>query len=345
MANFYCRVCWNDKGWRLPAGKTGSDGGYAGRSRFGHEEWLLNFAWTIAGYHYAFLQPVNRVRDTKAGESVNLLLWTIDPAGNRLQVGTIDDCKILTAEERIGALLEHKKRGWFRQMQQDVQAVAGKAEELEWDDLFNVRFRREDARVFDPPISFATLPGKLSRSSRYLLMEADETDLQSSGDNWLREGTTDLPDDLGSAKRGVPSGSASIDFDPQEKRLQRQLMGLLQKEFGKANVRREGGFGPAQCDLVVKDGKRTIIIELKAYAEPRRVIREALGQILEYAFFYPQTRGGNLELFIVAPAPMNESIANYMKLLRSRFALPVRYCPFTLEDPLPAIFSKHGANS
>ncbi len=66
-------------------------------------------------------------------------------------------------------------------------------------------------------------------------------------------------------------------------------MELLQKRFGKKNVSREGGFGPARFDLVVRNGQQTILIEMKAYADARRAIREALGQILEYVFFYPKT--------------------------------------------------------
>jgi hypothetical protein len=223
---------------------------------------------------------------------------------------------------------------------QDVQSVAGNPKDLEWEALFNIRFRREDAKVFDPPMSFATLPRKLARSSRYLLMEVDEIGLESPNDDIQREGTTDLPGDSEVRTRVGSPRSGLIDVDPQEKRLQRKLMELLQNEFGKKNVRREGGIGRAQCDLVVRDGNRTIIIELKAYAESRRVIREALGQILEYAFYYSPKVAGQLELFIVAPAIADESVANYMKLLQDRFGLPIRYCSFTLEDPLPAIFRR-----
>lgn len=264
------------------------------------------------------------------------MLWTIAPDGKRLEAGRISNCRILIPEEARRGLDEHKKRGWFRQMQKDVEAVNGRKEELDYEGLFNVRFRREDAIVFDPPVPFAKMPLKPTRSSRYLLMEADDTDLEALPVDGIREGTTDLPEDPAGTVRGA---SGPIYVDPQEKRLQKRLMELLQKRFGKKNVSREGGFGPAQFDLVVRDGSRTILIEMKAYADARRSIREALGQILEYAFFYPKTpnRMESVDLFIVSPAPMNEEISNYLHLLRTRFALPVRYCSFTLSDPLPKI--------
>jgi hypothetical protein len=339
MPTNYCRICWNENGWRYPSGSTSKDGGYAGKNGFGHEEWLFNFSWIADdGSHYAFLQPVSKVRKNRIGESLNLLLWTIAPDGKRFEAGRISNCRILTPEEAQRGLNEHKKKGWFRQMQKDVEAVDGRKEELDYPGLFNVRFRREDAAVTDPPVPFAKLPRKIAgRSARYQLMKVDDADLRSLPADRSREGTTDLPDDLGGTVKG-PSGQVSV--DPQEKRLQKRLMELLQVRFGKKNVSREGGFGPAQFDLVVRNGQRTILIEMKAYADARRAIREALGQILEYVFFYPRTLNlvENVDLFIVAPAPMSEPASNYMNLLRTRFMIPVRYCSFTLRDPLPSVF-------
>jgi hypothetical protein len=339
MPTDYCRICWNENGWRYPSGSTRRDSGYAGKNGFGHEEWLFNFSWTSDnGYHYAFLQPVSKVRKKRAGESLDLLLWAIAPNGKRLEAGRINNCGILTPEEARHALNEHKKKRWFQQMQKDVEAVGGKKEELDWEDLFNVRFRREDAIVFDPPEPFAKVPEKIMKCSHYLLMKADDADFPSLPADRNREGTTDLPGELDGTFK-VPS--IPVFVDPQEKRLQKRLMELLQERFGVRNVSREGGFGPAPFDLVVRKGQRTILIEMKAYADARRVIREALGQILEYVFFYPKTRNRaeDVDLFIVAPALMNEAASSYMDLLQTRFAIPVHYCSFTLGDPLPIVFA------
>jgi hypothetical protein len=345
MPTSCCRICWNEKGWRYPSGSASSDGGYAGKSGFGHEEWLFNFSWIADdGYHYAFLEPVSKVRKKRAGEFLDLLLWTIAPDRKRLEAGRIGNCRILTPEEARRALNEHKKKGWFRQMQKDVEAVNGRKEELDWESLFNIRFRREDATVFDPPLPFAKMPQKIARSSRYLLMEVDDAGPPPFPADRNLGGTNNPPDDPGRTVKG-PSGPVSV--DPQEKRLQKRLMELLQEQFGKKNVSREGGFGPAPFDLVVRNGQRTILIEIKAYADARRVIREALGQLLEYVYFYPKTSNPeeNVDLFIVAPAPLNEAASNYMTLLRTRFAIPVRYCSFTLVDPLPSVFAGSNKSS
>ena len=96
-------------------------------------------------------------------------------------------------------------------MQEDVEAVEGKIEELDYEWLFNVRFRREDATVFDPPVPFAKVPRKIAgRSARYQLMDVDVTDLQFLPTDRSREGTTDLPDDLSEQSSGGRDRCRSI---------------------------------------------------------------------------------------------------------------------------------------
>lgn len=341
MSTYYCRICWNESGWTFPSGNTSRDGGYAGESRFGHEEWLFNFAWVVDGYHYAFLQPVNRAREKRAGESLNLVLWTINPAGERCEAGRIRNCRVLTLDEAQKAFAIHKKRGWYRQMQDDVEAVGGKTNQIDFEWLFNIRFRPEDASVIDPPIPFHVVPKEIEKYARYHLVKTQKADVQSLPSDYARDGSPNLPQDDPGNKLRQPA--RTVVFDWQEKRLQRRLMLLLREKFGKDNVKREGGFGPAPFDLVVRHGRRTFLIELKAYADARRAIREALGQVLEYTFFYPN-RTEQIELFIVAPAPVTEAVSNYINILRTRFAIPIRYCPFTLGDGLPEMFVNFEAN-
>jgi hypothetical protein len=50
----------------------------------------------------------------------------------------------------------------------------------------------------------------------------------------------------------------------------------------------------------VTSGKRRLLIEIKTDTVANRAFREALGQILEHAFFYPRTKLPDAELFIVA---------------------------------------------
>jgi hypothetical protein len=332
MPTYYCRICWNENGWICPSGPKRHEGGYAEISHFGHEEWLFNFNWIIEGYHHAFL----RVGKTKVGESLDLLLWTFNPEKKRCMAGRITKCEVLKLEDSQEILEEYKKRGWFRQMQDDVEAVGGNKNELDYPGIFNIRFKREDViPPYIPPIPFDPVPEKVAKCQRYVLMEVGDSDLLSPHIDQDLEGIETLP--LVNQTTVARKSWRPVSIDMQEMRLQRKLMELLQKHLGENAVTREGGFGPGRFDLVVKHGQRTILIELKAYSDAKMAIREALGQLLEYTFFYPQNHNNtkNLQLFIVAPVPMNEAVSNYINLLRDRFSIPIHYCSFTLNDPLP----------
>jgi hypothetical protein len=128
--------------------------------------------------------------------------------------------------------------------------------------------------------------------------------------------------------------------DPYHPKLQKELMELLQVQFGKENVRRESGY----VDITVESGRRKLLIEIKTDAVARRAIREALGQILEYAYFHPElqnpTQDDQMELFIVAPGSGNDEVSTYIGLLRNKFNIPVRYCSFLPGSSLPEALIK-----
>lgn len=69
--------------------------------------------------------------------------------------------------------------------------------------------------------------------------------------------------------------------------------------------------------------------ELKVYSA-KESIREALGQILEYAH-YPQNTKAK-KLFIVSPEPPTEDDRNYMEFLRETYKLPVWFRYYSFEE-------------
>jgi hypothetical protein len=112
------------------------------------------------------------------------------------------------------------------------------------------------------------------------------------------------------------------------------LMTVLQKKFGVKSVLREDSW----VDITVKHNKRVLLIELKTDPVAKRAIREALGQILEYAYIGQNKFSAALSLFIVAPGPMDEAAAQYLSLLNTQFGLPITYCQFRIGDNLPKPF-------
>jgi len=80
----------------------------------------------------------------------------------------------------------------------------------------------------------------------------------------------------------------------------------------------------------------------RAEVVAKRAIREALGQILEYAYFRSDsqspTQTVDAELFIVAPGSADEKASAYLNLLRDKFHIPVQYCQFESSGVLPDAF-------
>ena len=111
-------------------------------------------------------------------------------------------------------------------------------------------------------------------------------------------------------------------------------MKLLQDKFGKKNVTRESDF----IDLMVTDGEKMLLVEIKSDSDARLAIRKALGQILEYAYFKSGSKNANVHLFIIAPGPVTPDVAKYLKLLKEKFRIPVSYAAFSSGGTLPSVF-------
>src|SRR3546814_3124822 len=67
------------------------------------------------------------------------------------------------------------------------------------------------------------------------------------------------------------------------------------------------------------------LYEIKSDLEPRTVIREALGQILEYAFHPRRQHVLPLRLIIVGRCELRAEDGAYLDRLRANFGLPIEY--------------------
>jgi hypothetical protein len=332
---YYARVCWNSRGWQRPTGeaaKLESDS-YVSEYGFGHEEWLFNFDWLYKGYHYGFLQPVYRSIRKQRGETIDLLLWSIGPNGLRVQVGEIKHCEVLSDKQAADAFQYYRDMGWLEQMKKHVAEVKGKIEDWSANGFFNVRFRPKDAQQFGEPYTIAGLNDRIKKLTRYRLVLAMQVDINSQWKLRIRRGSDTLPDPKSYLRRG----SGTIIIDPHHAHLQKELMLLLRHHFGEKVVREE------RCvDITIKQKTRTTLVEIKTHPAAKQAIREALGQIMEYAFYWQDPASSvqldKLNLVIVAPGALDEAAEAYIEFLRSKLHLPIRYSQFVQGDPLPDAF-------
>jgi hypothetical protein len=126
-----------------------------------------------------------------------------------------------------------------------------------------------------------------------------------------------------------------VTYDPVHKRLQSDLFSRLQDRFGKPNVVLEEDY----IDIVVRDGARTILIEIKTDPDSRLAMRHAIGQLLEYAYFSPSKQLGDHELLIVAPPVLDDAATEYLYRVRTNFQIPISYASYSEGDSLPALLA------
>jgi hypothetical protein len=323
---YYARLCWNDAGWTHPSGSASSaeqaNDTYATRHGYGHEEWLFNFQWMVDGWKYGFLQPVNKSYEKVVGKSIGVRLYTVGPEKRWYYVGELRRCEVVTEEQAAIARKAFQKRRWLSQMKEQLAAVGGNVGELGYDNatsLFNIRFRREDAELYDP-IRLVGEGDALRKLRRYTLTAA----LPARGEierQWAKRTATTQPRPTAARPRApIPSGTVN----PVEAQLQNELFLLLRAKYGARAVLMEHDF----VDLKIVGRKGVTLVELKGDSRPRRAVREALGQLAYYACH--AEAGGDVvnELVVVGPGRVSALDMAFLEHLRKRWGMPIRYVCF-----------------
>lgn len=320
------RIAFNSAGWQRPTGdarKFETIDTYNHKFGFGHEDWLFRAEWLIDGWRYAFIQGVNKSHEklVKAGQPFDLTLYTIQPDKKRRFVAVISAVECLDHQQAQDAVSLFKELGWYGDMVKEIKAVGGEPAALgnaKWaKDILNVRFRQENVRLCVPD-TYAMPDDPILRRWRYQLYDAEDKNPANDGANHIgRVGSTSLPQ-IQPVMRGATS---AVVYTPEHARMQEKLMIDLSKEYPKAKALREQYF----IDVSVQTEQELILFEIKSDLEPRTVIRQALGQILEYAYHPNRSHALPVQLVIVGRRPLTASDADYLKYLTTRFSLPLSY--------------------
>jgi hypothetical protein len=107
--------------------------------------------------------------------------------------------------------------------------------------------------------------------------------------------------------------------------MQEALYKRLVEDYGKDHVRCENSTGfETRIDVVVRQENRYRFYEIKTDPSPRICLRQAIGQLLEYAFF-GLGRPDEVELIVVGRMPIDEAGDEYLQFLESRFNLSIEY--------------------
>lgn len=131
-----------------------------------------------------------------------------------------------------------------------------------------------------------------------------------------------------SMRRQISETKAKLIHDE----LQDSLYEQLSQKFGKENVGTENNSASkGKIDAVSRKNGERIIYEIKVDTDPRFVIRDAIGQLLEYAFWPGATKP--TELVIVGIADENDESCEYLKKLNDIFSSVVKLSYYKLNKP------------
>jgi len=325
------RICWNYYNWTKPSGKEGKSSNkksYEFATKFGHEEWLFDFEKQINGYHYAFLQPINANREKYIGKTFDIHLYSInDDTKERWWLGKIKNAKIVSYEEENKIYNFYKKKGWIKEMSNQLKIVGADYKTFENEkNIFNIKFKISDTNeLLDIPLQI-TEKDKSITATYYttLLNKISEPDLfNTNGFNFKPKHNPQKRNSV------IVYGERLSEIDKLHPKIQDLCYEQLKNEFGTDNVGTEvsTGYG-GSIDLVVKNKNRYIFYEIKTNKSIRMCIREALSQLLEYAHF-PNKNNAN-KFVIVSQNAITENVKKYLINIREIYKIPVYYRQFDL---------------
>ena len=335
--NKISRICWNSHGWTKPSGKNGKSknkGSFEYKHGYGHEEWLFDLEKIIDGYHYGFLEPVSKHKNKYKNQMFDISLYSINiETSERWWVGNIKNVRIITQGESNTIFNHYKNKGWLIEMRNQVRKIGGDVAEFDKMNpviFFNIKFTPYDLDLLDQPLKLAKNDKAVTSTYYTLLNKKSEPEFDVpintkfillSGHHKSKYSTT------------AYYGERKKDIDLVHNRVKDKISNQLVKIYGENNVfvENDTGFG-TKIDIVVKNSDEIIFYEVKTSYSLKLCIREALAQLIEYAYWPDQNRAR--KLIIVSLNIISEHAKKYVKKLRNDFNLPIYYQRYNPETGL-----------
>jgi len=338
------RICWNKYGWVKPSGKEGKSkykDSHEAKFGYGHEEWLFDIGKIIDGYHYGFLEPVRKQQDAYTGHTYIIWLYTIDErTKKRYWIGEIFNAEVISSDEAEKIKAKYIKYGWLTSMEEQIRLSGANPKgfsNYKAVDFINIKFKPNDYRLNNP---YFELPKThpINEQSRYSFGRFEES---FQIEETPKAEFQFIPGTLNDSKSSDWSESSyvreetTVQISYLHKEISEKLVKVLGKIYGNENVRPEhsAGYGDNRIDIVVKTAKGLIFYEIKTYPSIRNSIRQALGQILEYAMWTEEKRAEEM-IIVTQPNQEMSEVATYMNHLRKQFNIPIFYQSFDVETNL-----------
>ena len=323
----YCRVCWNENDWQYPSGIYGKSKGksYEYKNGFGVEEWLLDRTRLIEGYHYGYVHALSKTKRYD-NQPLDLHLYTINGVTRkRYWLGVIHNLIPVSKYKSKEVFDTYKEEGWLSVMKRQVKSTKGNVEQFKGipaENFFNLKFKPEDLELLYSPREFSKLDSYV-KAFYYTNLYDWQNDSESLSD----EVSFDFSSGHNPRKvNGTRSTTgASRETVLLHNQIQNHVYKQLKKKYGEENVGTENLTATgARIDVVVRTGKKYDFYEIKTMNFAKPCIREALSQLMEYAY-WPGNGKEVARLIIVAPAKLGSEGRRYLENLREKRCIPIYY--------------------
>ncbi|BCV27180.1 hypothetical protein [Shewanella algae] len=246
----------------------------------------------------------------------------------RWWLGEIKNLEVVSAEESERVYKQYKKNGWYKEMLSQLNSVGANIEEFKnfvTADIFSVvRYKPEDLNLLDEPQEFSADDPAVTSNYYNLKNKKVEPNLESAKGFKFVAGHTE---GKSKAKRSYSDYKKEVSL--LHNQLQTALYEELSQHYGADFVATEQSCGSGnRIDLVVEEDSRYSLYEIKTSSSAKSCIREALGQLMEYAFYNDDIRID--KLVIVSPHELKNSDVEYLARIKEKFSLPIEYMAYSL---------------
>ncbi|WP_420577495.1 hypothetical protein [Ekhidna sp.] len=337
------RLTWNENNWEKPSGhkwrekdQGNTSIAYENQFGYGHEEWLFNHRYKKNEFHYGYVRGVNNMSE-KAETIDELVLYSINPNDQgRYLVAEIRDVSIIEGTDEVEKIVIPLVEKYMDEAIEELDSVNADVDSFKSDHLIpNIKFKWDNVTIFNNPIPAPYLRGpEFNRFQAYRIND----DLNNKLDKEIDE-SCDLLFIPGKASTSDSYDKKTSGGKTKVKRSHSQITNDLydylhkarglSKEHISAEKTRVGG---AIVDLAIKKGEELILFEAKTSSSGLSNIRQALGQLFEYAFLDESAK--IKELVIVGPAELKEHEIGYLNRIRAMLKVPLNYWAYIKENKL-----------
>jgi hypothetical protein len=332
------RITWNTNNWESPIKhkwKKSNQGNhniaYENQYGYGHEEWLFNPRYRIDGIQYGYIKGIEQMsQDDSFLDKIHL--FTIDSKSkDRYLIAKLTNVEIINDIDKEPAEIGGVIKKYFSQMIEEVRDIKGDYKHFKSTKYYpNVKFNWSDSEIYNKPYITNSLKGR--NYNRFMPYHVDEKlkgiiedVIQNEYKLVFKPGkakTTKKYTKQGSGNESIVTRSHSDITDD----LYLYLKNISGYSYNEVSIEKSK-VGEAIVDVLVKKDDQYMFFEVKTKNTAVLNIREALGQLFEYALMDNSIKVN--KLVIVGPAQMQKNDLDYFKRLQKVISKPLEYWAYS----------------